>query len=131
MRYGYPNDPIARGFIMQSGHFDIYPGDMSIIPGQPYDPGADWKIVAEKAGCWKDEGKDKDDELACMREKSWKDLKDISEELKVHGGVPHVDGVSLLGTAEFTKRAKEGKFSKLVSSHLHPAQDSYIPNANL
>lgn len=108
--FAYPNDPIISGLILSS---------VSAIssPGAPVDPlHSNFTFVASRLGC---ANLNAEQELACMRGVDEKKIIDLLKDWQDNfrqpalGFYPVVDGVTVF--EDYTARAKEGKFTKVVS----------------
>jgi cholinesterase len=107
--YAWTKDPIAIGFIPQSGSASpISLGSTNIS--------AAWYTASQNLGCG---GIEKGaDTLACMRGKKWEDVYDAIEKRgvtpPVNGFSPTADNKVVFG--DIAKRRREGNFIKAVST---------------
>jgi carboxylesterase type B len=107
--YAWTKDPIATGFIPESG-------SASPIIARSTNASAAWYITSQHLGCG---GVEKGaDTLACMRGKKWEDLYNAMEKRGVtppaNGFMPTVDNKVVFG--DLAKRRREGNFIKAVST---------------
>ena len=116
--YAWTKDPIAIGFIPESG---------SVSPNSnanPTNTGSAWYEVASKLGC--NTAQKPADNLPCMRSKKWEDIYNVMEKRGVtppaNGFSPTVDNKVVFG--DIAKRRREGNFIKAVSS-LSPSFEAY------
>ncbi|KAF2845552.1 alpha/beta-hydrolase [Plenodomus tracheiphilus IPT5] len=121
--YAYPNDPIVKGFIAQSG---------TASSGNSNDPtNSNFTYVASQLGC---ESSNKDDEFACMQEKDAKDIIGVynkynatSNEGRPLSFNPSPDGVTSF--ANYTDRQVRGLFARLptILSQVNNEGASLVP----
>lgn len=106
--YAYPDDPIVRGLIMESGEA------ATMVP----DDGTLWASVTEALGC---QSSDPLEELTCMqgvdgytlkRTLSPNELNPYSSPPKTN---PTIDNVTYFGPVGYAALGAAGKFAKLVS----------------
>jgi cholinesterase len=108
--FAWPNDPIVKGFISESG-VASNPG------GPPTNTSAGWWITSQKIGCGGLEAGEAT--LACMRTKSWQDIANAIPKRGVTANLgpgnfgPTADGKVVF--PDYAKRRKEGNFARLVS----------------
>jgi carboxylesterase type B len=119
--YAWTKDPIAIGFIPESGSAS------PINSGGSTNTGAAWFDASTKLGCG---GTEKGAEtLSCMRKKSWEEVYDVIEKRGVTpplaGFGPTIDNKVVFG--DIAKRRREGNFIKAVSV-LTPL--SWLPSAD-
>ncbi|KAI5795255.1 Alpha/Beta hydrolase protein [Geopyxis carbonaria] len=106
MAYAYAADPIAAGFILESGTVELYPGD-----SLGDNDGAKFAAAAASVGCADPE--DRHAELACLQRANATELRERAAAAASTGGEPHVDGWAVLGLAEFRRRSKEGLVARV------------------
>jgi carboxylesterase type B len=110
MAYQYPDDPIARAYIFESGN-----PDLAIASG---DPSAEFNRVAGIVGCRNKS--DSEQELQCMKTIPAAALRHaISNETfntfgVPMGGNPFSDNITLFTAEEYAKRGSAGRFARVV-----------------
>jgi cholinesterase len=108
--YAWTKDPIAIGFIPESGTASNTAGPLTNVS-------ASWYGVTKKLGCGGAEAGEAT--LACMRKQKWQDITNAIEKRGVtpnmgSGGFgPTTDGKVVF--LDYTKRRAEGNFVKAVS----------------
>ena len=109
--YTYPDDPIVRGLLIESGEA------MTTVP----DDGTQWASLVEALGC---QSSDSKEELTCMqrvdayilkRTLSPHELTPLSSPPEAR---PTVDNVTYFGLAEYAALGAAGKFARIVSEAL-------------
>jgi carboxylesterase type B len=112
LAYTYPDDYIARGLLLESGHE---------LAAEPFgDTTAEWHRIAGEIGC-----RNKSDgaaELQCMRTIPAQTLRDaispnfINMFAVPNGGTPMIDNITLFTPGEYLKPGNAGRFAKIVSA---------------
>lgn len=109
--YAYPDDPIVKGLIMESG--------TALLPSSADATGANFSLVASRVGCGGLET-DSAAELACMRKVPAQTIEGFVANYSDSGASPGLgfgptpDGKSVF--ANYSQRALEGKQAKIVST---------------
>lgn len=110
--YAYPERPLVRAFIMQSGFIEMM-GDQGTGP---------FLRVAAGVGCT---GPSDEEIVACMKKADAMAIRKAisNDSLNAYatdsGGGPGVDNVTVWPIRELVERGMAGKFAKLVS-YVHP-----------
>jgi carboxylesterase type B len=100
--YAYPDNPLVRGFIMQSGTVE-----------QMRDPGAaEFRRVSKAVGCG---------DLKCMKSVDARVIQNAVSNRTLNyyaapsGGYPGIDNITVFTPKEHAARGLAGRFAKLVS----------------
>ena len=109
--YAYPENPIVRAFIMQSGQADSMSDDNNAT---------NWKRTANETGC---ASNSTTKELACMQNLDARTLRrGVSPYMRVPQNkttiqAPAVDNITRFARKSYAERGAAGKFARLVSSN--------------
>jgi carboxylesterase type B len=110
LAYTYPNDYIARGLLLESGH------PLAAEPSG--DPSEEFHRIAGVVGCRNKS--DSAEELRCMKTIPAQTLRDaispnfINMFAVPNGGTPMIDNITLFTPDEYLKRGNAGRFAKVV-----------------
>lgn len=110
LAYAYPDDPIARAYLLESGN-----PELALSQG---DPSAEFHRVASVVGCRNESNST--EELQCMRTVPAASLRAaISNNTWNHfgvpmGGNPFSDNHTLFTAEEYVKRGNAGRFARVV-----------------
>ncbi|KAF8448635.1 Alpha/Beta hydrolase protein [Kalaharituber pfeilii] len=109
--YAWPDDPIVKGLIAQSGNTGLLP-----VIGAPDNFNA-WANLTENVGC---AGKRSEvEKLKCMRDLSWRKLvkglvkMQSCQEAEFLGFGPRMDGKTIFSVEEYRRRGELGLFAKV------------------
>lgn len=111
--FAYKDDPLVRGFIMQSG---VAQGIGDADEGM-------WTLAAGNVGCLDAEQPGSDKEIECMMSLSAEKIMSGITNMTVNpigtpnGGSPFVDNVTVWSVEDYQRLAEEGQFAKLVGGH--------------
>ena len=114
--YAYPDDPIVRGFIQESGTAEIMETQIIGSPGP-----SEFIHVSDALGCG-GRGVDDRERMACMKKVdaerihraiSNRTLNDLSSP---SGGTPGIDNITAFSAGELVARGRAGRFAKLVGA---------------
>ena len=114
LMYTYPNDPIARGLLLESGH------PLAALPFG--DPSDEFYFVAEGVGCRNKTNATT--ELNCMKKVPADDLRSAISNSTwnsfgvVSGGTPVIDNTTLFSAEEYMRRGEAGEFARIASTIL-------------
>ena len=114
--YAYPDDPIVRGFIQQSGTAELIGTRLIGNPGP-----SEFIRVSNALGCG-GRGVDDRERMACMKKVDAERIhRAVSNKIlnnfgSPSGGMPGVDNITAFSVEELVARGRAGRFAKLVGA---------------
>ena len=108
--YAYPSDPIVYGLATISGQWNL----------QWPDYGTEFRRVAGNVGCYNNETGDSNEELECMRAKSWEQIRKGISDKELNGfgfetgGSVSYDNITVFTPEEYLRKGEKGEFAKIV-----------------